>query len=45
MMRDAYVSAEDRIKRNMKNIQRNSSAFEKNFARRWAQLLTVAEGM
>lgn len=34
MMRDAYVSAEDRIKRNVKNIQRNESAFDKNFVRR-----------
>jgi len=34
MMRDAYVSTEDRIRRNVKNIQRNESAFEKNFARK-----------
>lgn len=34
MMRDAYVSAEDRIKRNMRNIQRNTSEYEKNFARK-----------
>ena len=34
MMRDAYVSAEDRIKRNIKNIQRNESALDKNFARK-----------
>lgn len=34
MMKDAYTSAEDRIKRNIKNVQRNQSAFEKNFARK-----------
>lgn len=34
MMRDAYVSTEDRIKRNIKNIQRNTSEYEKNFARK-----------
>lgn len=33
-MKDAYTSAEDRIKRNIKNVQRNQSAFEKNFARK-----------
>lgn len=31
----AYVSAEDRIKRNIKNIQRNESALDRNFARKW----------
>lgn len=34
MIRDAYVSTEDRIKRNIKNIQRNESAYDSNFARR-----------
>jgi hypothetical protein len=33
-MRDAYTSAEDRIKRNIKNVQRNDSSFEKNFVRK-----------
>ena len=33
-MRDAYVSAEDRIKRNINNIQRNQSSFDRNFARK-----------
>ena len=36
MMMGAYTSAEDRIKRNIKNIQRNESALDKNFARKWA---------
>lgn len=35
MMRDAYSSTEDRIKRNIKNVQRNQSSFEKNFARKY----------
>ena len=35
MMRDAYSSAEDRIKRNIKNIQKNQSSFDKNFARKY----------
>jgi hypothetical protein len=34
LMRDAYSSTEDRIKRNIKNIQRNSSALDSNFARK-----------
>ena len=34
MMRDGNSSIEDRIKRNVKNIQRKESSFESNFARR-----------
>lgn len=34
MMRGAYSSAEDRIKRNVKNIQRNENAYDRNFARK-----------
>lgn len=34
MMHDAYGSAEDRIKRNRKNLQRNEASFEKNFTKR-----------
>ncbi len=34
MMRDAYMSAEDRIKRNIKNVQRGESAYDRNFARK-----------
>lgn len=33
-MHDAYGSKEDRIKRNIKNLQRNEAAFEKNFTKR-----------
>jgi len=34
MMHDAYASKEDRIKRNIKNLQRNEASFEKNFTKR-----------
>lgn len=34
MMHDAYSTAEDRIKRNKKNLQRNGDSYEKNFTRR-----------
>ena len=33
-MRDAYSSTEDRIKRNVKNIQRKESSYDTNFAKR-----------
>ena len=33
-MHDAYASKEDRIKRNIKNLQRNEAAYEKNFTKR-----------
>jgi hypothetical protein len=33
-MLDAYSSTADRIKRNVKNIQRNESSFDKKFTQR-----------
>ena len=41
MMRDAYSSAEDRIKRNIKNVQRNEAAYDRNFARKWSWIFCV----